>query len=459
MAIITYDGFENYSSFDAVKSYLNYTNTGTIQVINSTDGNGVTPRNGGSCLKMTSSGRTFPRVYFRTPTGTHNISGVVGFAIYPILPSGGSFGTFTPIGANIRGSNSHSNPVPNFIIGINSNMNIEIRRPLWLSAGSVYQTLSGPDNGGSSHYFSPAAGDYGCGKNGCDSTAYLSDYFTGAIVGTSTSVLTLNQWNYVEIKYVLRGQNKYWEGTDNSPAALTQVKINRNRTDNVLDMNSSTLNAGLNQNGVTGWGASELLGQYNCGKQGCSYTGANWFTRGFAFGIVHSDTARIWNTYIDDFYWTDLSGTADNDFLGRVMCKKFNYDTVNTYTFSNPSSSSTGLSRVSETFSGTTSMTSVVAGNQFSQNVNLRVASITENKAPINVRQYVLGYKLETNSTLALSSSLSGSESSTSKVTFGTDATNGHLQHRDYTNAPDGAEWTNQKIADTTFKHVITTVT
>jgi hypothetical protein len=202
------------------------------------------------------------------------------------------------------------------------------------------------------------------------------------------------------------------------------------------------------------------LGEYNCGKGGCSYTGGNWFTRGFGFGIVQSDTARVWNTYIDDFYWTDLSGTADNNFLGRVMCKKSNYDTVDTYTFSDPSSSSTGLSRVSETFSGTTSMTSVAAGNQFSQNVNLRAASLSsETKDPINVRQYVLGYKLDTNSTLALSSSLSGSESSTSKVTFGTDATNGYLQHRDYTNAPDGAEWTNQKIADTTFKHVITTVT
>jgi hypothetical protein len=155
-----------------------------------------------------------------------------------------------------------------------------------------------------------------------------------------------------------------------------------------------------------------------------------------------------------------LSGVADNDFLGRVMCKKSNYDTVDTYTFSDPASSSTALSRVSETFSGTTSMTSVAAGNQFSQNVSLRAASLSsETKDPINVRQYVLGYKLDTNSTLALSSSLSGSESSTSKVTFGTDATNGHLQHRDYTNAPDGAEWTNQKIADTTFKHIITTVT
>ena len=97
MAIITYDGFENYSSFDSVKNYLNYTNTGNIQIISSTDANGVTPRNNGSCLKMTSSGSTFPRVYFKTPTGTHNISGVVGFAIYPTLPSGGSFGTFTPI--------------------------------------------------------------------------------------------------------------------------------------------------------------------------------------------------------------------------------------------------------------------------------------------------------------------------------------------------------------------------
>jgi hypothetical protein len=456
MAIITYDGFENYSSFDAVKSYLNYTNTGTIQVINSTDGNGVTPRNGGSCLKMTSSGRTFPRVYLKTPTGTHNVSGVVGFAIYPTLPSGGSFGTFTPIGANIRGSASHSNPVPNFIIGINSNLNIEIRRPGWIGTAYTYYAVNGPDNGSTTHYFSSVANDYNCGKNGCDNTAYLSDYFAGALVGTSTSVLTLNQWNYIEIKYVLRGRAAY----NNSPQTLTQIKINRNKTDSTLDINSSAYNAGIDSNGALGWGPSQVYDPYNCGKSGCDYAGAYWYTRGFCFGTISSDTSRVWNTYIDDFYWTDLSGTADNDFLGRVMCKKSNYDTVDTYTFSDPSSSSTALSRVSETFSGTTSMTSVAAGNQFSQNVNLRAASLSsETKAPINVRQYVLGYKLDTNSTLALSSSLSGSESSTSKVTFGTDATNGYLQHRDYTNAPDGAEWTNQKIADATFKHVITTVT
>ena len=447
MAIITYDGFENYSSFDAVKSYLNYTNTGTIQVINSTDGNGVTPRNGGSCLKMTSSGRTFPRAYFKTPTGTHNISGVVGFAIYPTLPAGGSFGAFTPIGANMRDDNRI-----NFVIGINSNMNLEIRRPIWNNAYIATDNTS---------YLNSIAVDYNCGKNGCN-TLYLSSVLTGPLVGTSTSVLTLNQWNYVEIKYVLRGRNQYWQGSDNSPTALTQVKINRNRADNVLDINSSAFNAGAHfqNSNIVGWEASQLLGEHNCGKGGCNYTGANWFTSGFAFGIVQSDTSRVWNTYIDDFYWTDLSGTADNDFLGRVMCKKSNYDTVDTYTFSDPSSSSTALSRVSETFSGPTSMTSVAAGNQFSQKVNLRASSLSsETKAPINVRQYVLGYKLDTNSTLALSSSLSGSESSTSKVTFGTDATNGHLQHKDYTNAPDGAEWTNQKIADTTFKHVITTVT
>ena len=453
MAIITYDGFENYSSFDAVKSYLNYTNTGTIQVINSTDGNGVTPRNGGSCLKMTSSGRTFPRVYFKTPTGTHNISGVVGFAIYPTLPAGGSFGAFTPIGANMR-----DDTLINFVIGINSNMQLEIRRPNF--SQPEYSITSASASTTSAYWSAPVARDYNCDKGGCANTSYLSSMLTGPLVGTATSLLTLNQWNYVEIKYVLRGRNQYWRGSDSSPAALIQVKINRNRADNVLDMTSSALNAGATSGNTYGWNPSQLLNESNCDKQGCDYTGANWFTSGFAFGIVQSDTARVWNTYIDDFYWTDLSGTADNNFLGRVMCKKSNYDTVDTYTFSDPSSSSTGLSRVSETFSGTTSMTSVAAGNQFSQNVNLRASSLSsETKAPINVRQYVLGYKLETNSTLALSSSLSGSESSTSKVTFGTDATNGHLQHRDYTNAPDGAEWTNQKIADTTFKHVITTVT
>ena len=447
MAIITYDGFENYSSFDAVKSYLNYTSAGTVQIISATDANGVTPRNGGSCLKMTSSGRTFPRAYFRTPTGTHNISGVVGFAVYPTLPAGGSFGTFTPIGANMR-----DDTLINFVIGINSNMNLEIRRP----------NFSQPEYGiSSSSYWSTAvARDYDCGKNGCSQTSYLISLLTGPLVGTSTSVLTLNQWNYVEIKYVLRGSSRYWYGIDNGPDALTQVKINRNRADNVLDINSSTLNAGGYSGNTRGWNASQLLGEYDCGKGGCNYTSGNWFTSGFAFGIVQSDTARVWNTYIDDFYWTDLSGTADNNFLGRVKCSKSNYDTVSAYTYSEPGSSTTALSNISETFAGAPSMTTTSKTNQFDQTFDVRSAALaSETLSPINVRQCVLGCKVDTNSTLALQSSLAGSNSTSSKVTFGTDVTNGHFQFRDYTNAPDGAEWTNQKIADTVFKHTTTTVT
>jgi hypothetical protein len=457
MAIITYDGFENYSSFDAVKSYLNYTNTGTIQVINSTDANGVTPRNGGSCLKMTSSGSTFPRVYMKHPSNGQNVSGILGFAIYPTLPAGGSFGTFTPIGANIRGSASHSNPVVNFTIGINSNLNIEIRRPLGNVTSYSYYS-DNPDSSSSSHYFDAIYKDYGCGKNGC-LKSYLSTFLTGALIGTSTSVLTLNQWNYIEIKYVLRGRT---DGSSwlNSPAALTEVKINRNKNDAILDMNSSQFNAGFVwNNSSVGYIPSNSYNSFNCGKSGCYYRNGDWYTRGFCFGIISSDISRVWNTYIDDVYWLDLSGSTDNSYLGRVTCKKSNYDTVDSYTFSDPSSGSTALSRVSETFSGATSMTSIAAGNQFSQNMNLRASGLSsETKDPINVRQYVLGYKLDTNSTLALSSSLSGSESSTSKVVFGTDRTNGYLQYRDYTNAPDGAEWTNQKISNTIFKHTITTV-
>jgi hypothetical protein len=454
MAIITYDGFENYSSFDAVKSYLNYTNTGTVQIISATDANGVTPRNGGSCLKMTSSGRTFPRAYFKTPTGTHNVSGVVGFAIYPTLPAGGSFGTFTPIGANMR-----DDTLINFVIGINSNMNLEIRRPNF--SQPEYSITSSSASVTSAYWSAAAARDYNCDKGGCYSVSYLSSMLTGPLVGTSTSVLTLNQWNYVEIKYVLRGAARYWNGTDNSPAALTQIKINRNRADNVLDMDSSALNAGAYAGGNTrGWNASQLLGENNCGKGGCNYTGANWFTSGFAFGIVQSDTARVWNTYIDDFYWTDLSGTADNDFLGRVKCSKSNYNTVSAYTYSEPGSSTTALSNISETFAGAPSMTTTSKTNQFNQTFDVRASSLaSETLSPINVRQCVLGCKVDTNSTLALQSSLAGSNSTSSKVTFGTDVTNGHFQFRDYTNAPDGAEWTNQKIADTVFKHTTTTVT
>lgn len=451
MSIVTYEGFENYGSWDSIKSYLNYSNIGSPTIISSTDANGVTPRNNGSCLKLTSIPSTassiaaanYPRVLLGSPDGsvTDYNQCVFGFAWYPTLPMGltaSAFGAFTPIGGVVRNdSNAH------FYFGINSDLRLVIRKS---GALGDYR-----DDGGwpaaMSRAWNTNARNYGCDKGECFSSQFnSSNRYSGDII-SSASLLTLNKWNYIEIKFRLNRDNNF--AGSNRTLPLTTLKLNRNYDDANLDGNSSLANTPHTSNvGV---------GPYNS-KSGIVYSPYYWYVGGVYFGIVPSSTYfnYTWNTYIDDFYWATLYNSDNNDFLGRVSCKKSSYNTVANYDFSNPADGASGLSNIDDSSLDSSSMNDKATGNVIGQTIDLRASGLAnEILDPIHVRQYALAQKTDTSSRLGLSATEGANTTNTTHRDLSI-LSAGSLVYKDYDNAPDGNEWTNAKLGNTVFKHTIT---
>jgi hypothetical protein len=425
MAIITYEGFENYSSFDAVKSYLNYINYGTVSIISATDANNVTPRNGGSCLKFVSlSNATYPKFKMKSPNNTTNTSGVFGFAWYNILPAGGSWGTFTPICGVIDNVGK-----PIFYIGVNSNGSIQARR--WVRR-------SQPGGGGGRGDLSTAntlwntfeQAFWDCAKYGCSTTYYpLFDIDNNySLLGTTTSLVTGNAWNYIEVKYSL----------SNTSSGYIHIKINRNSNDATLDLNLNNI--------ATSPSTSPALALVFGIHRGHA-TNSN--------GVNLGTNTAIYTSYFDDIYWADLT-ESNNNFLGRISCKKFSYNQVTNYDMSTPANSGTALSNINETFSGTGTISTRNVGNVVGQTLDVQSTGVSnETLSPIFVRQYVHGYKTEVNSDIALGATNGANNIAVSGVGVNSDSINGILKFRDYDNSPDNSEWTNQKIASTSFKYTI----
>jgi hypothetical protein len=439
MAIITYEGFENYSSFDAVKSYLNYTNYGTMGFISSTDANGVTPRNGGSCIKFTNSTRTYPRFLIKSPNNATNSSGVFGFAWYPILPAGGGWGDVTPIATIVDSAGR-----PHFFITVNSNLNIQVR-VLNTTYDASYHCAGNPQPYNHSNYlWNVPSFNYECGKGGCNINYYLTDYSGNCggnersdiapmsanilnLLGSSSSLITMNAWNYIEVKYSL----------SSSTNGYIQLKLNRNANDSTLDINSQNIKTTF---------------QSSPSAQGLVF-GIHWSRNSANTASLHNSA---WTSYFDDIYWADLTGSNNNDFLGRVNCKKFSYNEVASYNMTTPANSGTALSNFNETFSGIGTISTRNLGNVVGQTLDVKSTGVSsETLSPIFVRQYVHGYKTEPNSDIAIGATNGANNIAVTGVGLSNDSINGTLKFRDYDNAPDGAEWTNQKIADTTFKHTI----
>lgn len=435
MAIITYEGFENYSSFDAVKSFLNYSNVGAMSFINATDANGVTPRNGGSCIKFTNTTSTYPRFLIKSPNNATNTSGVFGFAWYPILPAGGGWGSATPI-ATIVDSVGR----PHFYVTINSNLNIVLRALDTAYAARHAQCWANGRYNHTNMRWSDLTFDWDCGKGGCQQSWYLtegcSEYGGQAnhlistnslpILGSSSSLVTMNAWNYIEVKYSLSA----------TASGYVQLKLNRNANDATLDINA--------QNVRTSY-------QVSPSAQGLVF-GIHWSSNAANTATLHSGS---WTSYFDDIYWADLTG-SNNDFLGRVSCKKFSYNEAASYNMTTPSSSVTALSNINETYSGAGTVSTRNLGNVVGQTLDVRSTGVSsETLSPVFVRQYVHGYKTETNSDIAVGATNGANNIAVSGVGVSADSVNGSLRYRDYDNAPDGAEWTNQKIAETVFKHTV----
>jgi len=421
MAIITYEGFENYSSFDAVQNYLNYLNYGTMSFISGIDANNVTPRNNGSCLKFVSlSNATYPKFKLKSPNNIANTSGVFGFSWYNLLPAGGSWGTFTPICGVIDNVGK-----PIFYIGVNSNGNIEARR--WVrriqTGDYSYETFDTSNTVWNSFLNF----QYRCGKNGCDQNYYsLFDITNYSLLGATTSLVTANAWNYIEVKYSL----------SNTSSGYIHIKINRNSNDTTLDLNLNNIATSPS----TSPALSLVFGVH----------------RGHATNPINLGTnTTIYTSYFDDIYWADLTG-SNNDFLGRVSCKKFSYNDVISYNMTTPASSGTALSNFNETFTGSGVINTRNIGNVVGQTLDVRSTGVSsETLSPIFVRQYIHGYKTEANSDIALGTTDGVNSLAVSGINLNNDSISGVLKYRDYDNAPDGNEWTNQKIANTTFRHTV----
>jgi hypothetical protein len=443
MAIITYEGFENYSSFAAVKNFVGLDNYQTATILNSSDGT-VTPRNNGSCLKLVSSTaggiEYYPKAAISTPNGVGYNSSIVGFAWYAIKPASGNWATFTPIAAFCD-----SNGKPHFFVGINSSLELQVRR--WvtgISAGgnkgnntSQYTWSTAPDaNIYSGYHCSVAYYNYfisttsniytDCATGNLASSASAIDPNKFVLLGSTTSLVTENAWNYIEVKFVLDNS-----GTSGS----IQVRLNKNSGD-ASDIDVSNVRTSTQDNSL-------------CSK--------------VAFGIFWGHNAAAsassaslgWTTYIDDVYWSDLNG-SHNNFLGRVSCKKFTYNSVTSYDMTDPANSGTALSNFNETYSGSGTISTKNIGNIVGQTLDVKSTGVSsETLSPIFVRQYVHGYKTEANSDISLGITDGANNVAISGINFTTDSTSGVLRYRDYDNAPDGNEWTNEKIANTTFIHTI----
>lgn len=463
MAIITYEGFENYSSFNAVKSFVGLDNYQTVTILNSSDGI-VTPRNNLSCIKMVSSaggqsGGTgsnntyydgveyYPKAMIQTPNNTGYNSSIVGFAWYATKPAAGSWANFTPIAAfcDVDGK-------PHFFVGINKNLQLQVRR--WvtgISAGgnkgnntTTYSWNTNPDG-------NDYRGDYNCGRvyynyfistianinvHGCATGSLASrnsaiDLNKFILLGSTSSLVTENAWNYIEVKFVL-------DNTTNTGSI--QLKLNRNSYDSFLDINVSNIRTSTQANSLCSKVAFGIFWGHNSDENG-------------------SSASLGWTTYIDDIYWLDLTGT-DNNFLGRVSCKKFSYNTVVNYDMTTPANSGTALTNFNETYSGAGTLSTVNVGNLIGQTLDVKSTGVSsETLNPINVRHYVHGYKTDVSSDISIGATDGVNTIESSGMKFNNDRFNGTFKFRDYNNAPDGNEWTNEKIANTIFKHTIVSAT
>jgi len=479
MSVITFEGFENYSTFNDVALANNMEAYQVPSLMSTSDGI-VTPRNNQTSLKMLNSSNTslvvvggntsgsagastrhyFPKFIIKTSTGSTINSGILGFSYYSYIPSGGGYGPFTPIAAVVGADNK-----PHFYICINSNRQVEIRRwntsaTMTSRAGAITaanyvwnQDLPG-FNRSAGWYCDATITSYDHHVSTSTSNAYGNYCGTGTagtypfnpidpnkftLVGTSDigkNLIQQNQWNYIELKFVL-------ENTNSNTGSLS-LKINRNTSDNTLDMNLSSIQNSTQNNKLT-----------------------NRIMFGTVWGHNSAGTAGAgdlsWPTYIDDIYWLVNDGVGLTDYLGRINIARVNYDTVVSNTMT--PSGVAGLSAITDTYGGVNSynLPSAASGTLRSYNINetldVRATGVSYSNTPIAVQQFLFGHRENDTCTISFSSTLNASSSTPIPISgMTTDSVNGKVYFVSYTGAPDGSSWTIEKIKNTTFKHTISNI-
>ena len=443
MSLITFEGWENYSSFANVKPSINYndafaSHANAITLMTATDANGVSPRNSGSCLKLisaTNNVNAYAKVLLTHPTNADHTTGTFGFAWYNFLPAGRTaavhYATFVPIAAVVSSAG-----IPHFFIGVNSNNQIELRRLIgsttfaFTSSRGNTSFTSNPSTYLWNQLFTHSSN---CDKSSCVITFPQFQASSYTLIGTaSTNLCAENSWNFIEVQYSM----------STTTSGFVRVKVNRAVGDATLDIDTTAANTVQGTLNVR----SVMLGMAR-GAQSTLYIN-------YVHGENTTSNAQVYTQYYDDFYWLDSAGSSYNTFLGRVSCTKFRYDTMEQSTYTTPASSVTALSNVTEVFAGPGSLTTRNIANAGGQLLNMRVAAASsQTLAPILVRQVAYGYRTDTVGDLTLGAIDGANEITNIAVGLGTDSTNGGIVSRDYDNAPDGAEWTNAKIASTIFRH------
>lgn len=460
MSVLELEGFEKYSSLSDILTYYKYATYQTPVIISSTDTTGVVPRNNLSCLKMTSTqvnaynneiqsrNVRFPK--FAMQEIPSHTNGILGFAYYSYVPTGGSYSPFTPIAAVCDATGK-----PHFFVCINGNRQVELRR--WNTSASMGSnaTISAANitwntdvtgitiaTGGycadrpviGQHFFSnPYTYNWGCSSVNLTyaGSAVNSSAFT--LVHTSTGTLNASSWNYIEVEYVI----------SSSSTGSFKVRIN-----NLPSDSSSTIDSQVNNVITTTQTTTAPQGP----TVGQVAFGTFWAHRADGAGSFYSDkainTTTHWITYFDDIYLLQKDAVAPNNFLGSVSCLKGDFDTL----VSNTAASGDLASISDATITATGNMSNKLVIDNYNQNIqvrcaNLAVADATNIKF---VQPVVLGYDLS-GVPLKLKVTLGASEINGEMILEGNTIT-GTLKFGTALNVdPSNNTWTGSNLKNTTF--------
>lgn len=453
MSVLEIEGFEKYSSLSDILSHYKYALYQTPVIISSTDTTGVIPRNNLSCLKITSTQANntdiqqriirFPR--FGMQDIASHTNGILGFAYYSYVPTGGSYSPFTPIAAVCDATGK-----PHFFVCINGNRQVELRR--WNTSASMGSnaTISAANfTWNSDVVINPTSNVGYCyavpyyqnwvstpattsGGN-CDtrnitwnSTVANSSAFT--LVHTSTGTLNASSWNYIEVEYVI------------SSSATGSFKV---RINNLPSDSSSTIDSQVN-NVITTTQSNANVGQVAFGTF--------WAHRADGAGSFYSDkvwnTTTHWITYFDDIYLLRKDAVMPNNFLGSVNCLKGDFDTL----VSNTAASGNLASINDTTISASGHMSNRLVINNYNQNIQVRASGLAVGDASKIkfVQPVILGYDLS-NVPLKIRATLNTAEANEEMVLEGNTITGNAKLGPSFTIDPSGNAWTGINLKNTTF--------
>jgi hypothetical protein len=458
MSVLKIEGFEKYSSLNDILGFYRYANYQTPVIISSADSTGVTARNNLSCLKLTSTQANnleVPQRLIRFPKfGIQEIpshsNGILGFAYYAYVPTGGSYSPFTPIAAlcDIQGR-------PHLFVCVNGSRQIEIRR--WNTSASMGSNANisaanltwnsdvvgigppAPKYCNNLAYYQTwfstpstvSAGECGSLNLTANNSVINSNAFT--LIHTSTGTLNASAWNYIEVEYDIKS----------SSTGSIKIRLNSNPSTDPSSIDSQTLNVQTTTQPTNTAGAG-FVNQVAFGTF--------WAHKADGAGSFYSD--KVWNTtthwisYFDDIYLLQKNAVVPNNFLGSVSCLKGDFDTL----VSNTAVSGNLASISDATIGSANLLTNRVVINNYNQNIQVRCSGLAvDNSANIKfVQPAVFGYDLG-GAPLKIKTILNTSEAS-SEIVLDSNSISGSLKFGDgMVSDPSNNNWTGSNLKNTIF--------